>query len=109
MDTSYFARYKGSTGVSISAKSPVGWKGKEYKKLAPKYWFLMQYKEDRDKEHYIHHYKKEVLDKLDPQTVYDELGHDAVLLCYEKPSDFCHRHIVAEWLNESLGLFITEL
>lgn len=22
------------------------------------------------------------------------------LICYEKPSDFCHRHLVAEWLNE---------
>jgi len=22
-----------------------------------------------------------------------------ILLCYEKPADFCHRHIVADWLN----------
>lgn len=26
-------------------------------------------------------------------------GKDIVLLCYEKPSDFCHRHILADWLN----------
>lgn len=24
-----------------------------------------------------------------------------VLLCYEKPEDFCHRHLVADWLNSS--------
>ena len=21
--------------------------------------------------------------------------------CYEKPSDFCHRHLVADWLNKN--------
>lgn len=24
--------------------------------------------------------------------------HDIALICYEKPSDFCHRHLVADWL-----------
>ena len=31
-------------------------------------------------------------------------GSDALdrltLLCYEKPSDFCHRHLVANWLRQ---------
>ena len=22
------------------------------------------------------------------------------LLCYEKPDDFCHRHLVSKWFNE---------
>jgi uncharacterized protein (DUF488 family) len=22
------------------------------------------------------------------------------LVCYEKPTDFCHRHLVADWLKE---------
>ena len=26
---------------------------------------------------------------------------DIALICYEKPSDFCHRHLVAEWLNQN--------
>lgn len=26
-------------------------------------------------------------------------GRDVVLLCYERPEDFCHRHFIAEWLN----------
>lgn len=25
---------------------------------------------------------------------------DICLVCYEKPCDFCHRHLVADWLNE---------
>lgn len=34
-----------------------------------------------------------------PQEVADALPEGAVLLCYEKPTDFCHRHIAAEWLR----------
>lgn len=26
-------------------------------------------------------------------------GKDIALICYEKPTDFCHRHLVAEWLT----------
>lgn len=27
-------------------------------------------------------------------------GKDVALICYEKSSDFCHRHLVAEWLAQ---------
>ena len=27
-----------------------------------------------------------------------------VLMCYESPEKFCHRHLVAEWLNKEAGL-----
>ena len=23
------------------------------------------------------------------------------LICYEKPEDFCHRHLVAKWFSEN--------
>lgn len=26
-----------------------------------------------------------------------------ILLCYEKPTDFCHRHLVADWINKHKG------
>lgn len=45
------------------------------------------------------------LSKKDPHVVMRELvalgGEDATLLCYEKPGDFCHRHIVSEWFREA--------
>ncbi len=94
--------------VSIAAKAPVWFKGRQYKKLAPKYTFFKKYKEDGDEEYYTVQYYKEVLDKLDPQEVFDELGEDAILLCYEKSNKFCHRHLVSAWLNQNLGLNITE-
>ena len=35
-------------------------------------------------------------------------GKDVALCCYEKPSDFCHRHIVAKWLEEQAGIEVKE-
>jgi len=108
MQTSYYAKYKGKNAVSIAGKCPTWYKGREYKKLAPKYWFFIKYKQDGDKEFYTKQYQKEVLDKLDPQQVYEELGENAVLLCWEKSGDFCHRHLVASWLENELGIKVDE-
>ena len=33
---------------------------------------------------------------------------DIALCCYEKPTDFCHRHLVAEWLNNNTDENIEE-
>lgn len=40
-----------------------------------------------------------LLDKRNPHQIVSELGEDAILLCYENPTLFCHRHIVARWLT----------
>ena len=95
--------------VSIAAKSPDFYKGREYKKLAPNYWFFKKYKDDGDEEFYTKQYYKEVLDKLDPKEVYKELGENAILLCWEGKDKFCHRRIVAEWLLNNLDVEIKEL
>ena len=34
-------------------------------------------------------------------SVNDHIGKEICLICYEKPSDFCHRHLVADWLNKN--------
>lgn len=107
IQTSYYAKYKGDNAVSIAGKCPTWYKGREYKKLAPSYWFFKKYKEDGDKQFYTEQYQKEILDKLDPQHVYEELGENAVLLCWEK-SGFCHRFLVSKWLEEKLGIEIKE-
>jgi len=51
---------------------------------------------------------QEILDRLDPRKVYQELGEDAILLCWEKPGEFCHRRLVAEWLERELGVEVPE-
>ena len=36
-------------------------------------------------------------------------GRDVVLLCFEAPDHFCHRHIFAEWAAKELELEVSEL
>ncbi len=43
------------------------------------------------------------------KKVIEELGHNPVLLCWEKPGDFCHRMVVADWLRNSAGIEVREL
>ena len=110
MNTSnYFKEGSNKNAVSIAGKAPSWYTGREYKKLAPKYWFFKKYKEDGDEEFYIEHYYKEVLDKLDPKEVFNEIGENSVILCWEPYNQFCHRHIVAEWLMKNLNIEIKEI
>lgn len=114
MYTGYYAQLKkyladGLYPVSIAGKCPEWYHGAEYKKLAPKWSFFSEWKNGShkgDNDYYIKHFKEEVLDKLDPAQVIKELegftgvsSDKIILLCYEKPGDFCHRHLVADWLN----------
>lgn len=108
--TSYFAKIKeleknGVTPISICGKAPAWYNGLQYKKLAPKYDFFMKWKENHNNDYYIKCFNEQVLSKLDPMGVYNELclladSNKIALICYEKPSDFCHRHLVADWLAD---------
>lgn len=122
--TTYFANIKNlppnTIPVSICGKAPQGWNGLEYRKLAPKWSFFSVWKETKDNDYYIEHFNKEVLEPLNIIRVTTELQvllpyeireqmQNAVwnddkfhlaLVCYEKPDDFCHRHLVAEWLSQ---------
>ena len=106
--TSYFAKLSklppNVVPISICGKAPIWYNGLQYKKLAPKYSFFSEWKKNGDNNYYIEHFNDEVLSTLSPQIVYNELltlsgGKDIALICYEKPTDFCHRHLVAEWLT----------
>jgi uncharacterized protein YeaO (DUF488 family) len=110
MQTSYFAKYKGINAVSIALSTPKWYQNcRKYKKLAPSWELLNKYKQDKDEIYYTVKYYKEVLSKLDPQQVYEELGEDAVLLCWEKSSEFCHRFLIASWLEKRLGIEVNEI
>ena len=94
---------------SIAGRAPDWYRGKQYRKLAPKIWFFQEWKKTGDNDFYIYHFQREVLDILDPAVVYQELGDRAILLCWEPPKLFCHRHLVADWLERSLGIKIEEI
>lgn len=112
ISTSYYGNRKLWDGkkrrVSIAGKAPMGWKGEEYKKLAPPRMLVTAWKEEAISwTEFEGAYRKGVLSKLDAEEVARDLE-GAVLLCYEKPGDKCHRHIVAKWLREELGIMVRE-
>lgn len=113
--TTYFAKLKSLPKdiipISICSKAPAGYKGLEFKKLAPKYSFFKKWKETGDNAFYIENFLKQVLAEQNPDEIVKELYalaystaepgqviKDIALVCYEKPTDFCHRHLVSTWL-----------
>lgn len=119
MFTSYFAKLRklppDIIPVAITVFPPKGYKGLVYKKLAPTPAILNSYKNNPDTEKYDRDFKAQVLNKLDAKEVVKELealtGTDEshiCLTCYEKSSDFCHRHLVRQFLSNELGLTVEE-
>lgn len=56
---------------------------------------------------------REYLHELKVDVVVHQLellgrGNDVALVCYEKPGEFCHRRIVAEWLKKAAGIPVEE-
>lgn len=93
-----------SQGVSIALGTPGWFRGKiKYRDLAPRREMLVMEPEEYTREYQM------ILDELDPEKVLNELGEDAVLLCWEPAGKFCHRRLVAKWLEESLGIEVPEL
>ena len=123
--TTYFAKLsklpKNVIPIAISAKVPAGISILRYPKLAPKYDMIIKWKTDHNDADYAQCYNAAILDKLDIFSVLDELqvmmpdevkmqmqspfwvnpDWHVALICYEKPVDFCHRHLVADWLTRN--------
>ena len=110
MKTSYFSNRSLSQPldprdrklVSIALWPPRAYRGRLYPLLSPSRVML-----NEDEATYREAYQK-ILDRLAPRKVYQELGEDAVLLCWEKPGEFCHRRLVAEWFERELGVEVLE-
>jgi hypothetical protein len=114
MNTSYFSspqiKNKNLNLVSIAKKSPTWITCKTYHLLCPSWDLVKNYKSKLiTQEQYTEMYIRGWLNKLDPARTYQELGEDAILLCWEKSGFFCHRHIVAKWLMDNLNITIVEL
>ena len=113
--TGYFSKVKdykssGLTVVSISRTEPFPVDGK-LTLLAPEESILWKYKNGEiDEMEYTSLY----LDQLDRIGIRDILlgihtfGDDVVLVCWEAPDKFCHRHILADYINKRTKLNIEE-
>lgn len=113
--TSFFGNAKklNKNGIAIVgiALFPPKWLSiPSYKPCAPTYDI---FKNSKDKEDYTNRYTKEVLYMLDVNTMMNYLknvsgGRDVALCCFEKPEEFCHRHLLAKFLEERLGIEVKE-
>lgn len=112
--TSYFANNKrlqkeGIVMIGISLFPPKWFYGVSFKIVAPSFSLLKEENEDV----YKKRFKEEVLSRVNPVVFVENLkkysnGKDVALCCFEKPNEFCHRHLVAEWLKEKLGINVEE-
>ena len=110
--TSYFGNFKKLpdtvTPIAICGSTPEWWTGLCYKKLAPSWSIWSEWKyQHHDNDIYTARFNEERLGKLWADDVVFDLmtlaGDKApCLLCYEKPGEFCHRHLVADWLTRHL-------
>lgn len=90
--------------VAISRGVPKGFKGRRYMPLAPATWALVK---ETDEAIFRETFMRQ-LAKLDAKAILKALGEDAILLCWEAPGVFCHRRVVAEWLERELGTSVPE-
>lgn len=113
--TSYYAKTKSLIEnniipISVSLFTPKYLKNEikiHLKNLAPTYIMLSM-----EEDIYTPKYKK-ILNKLNYNDVINDIrfftrDKDCALMCYETPDDFCHRHLLAEWLNENTEFDIKE-
>ena len=89
-----------------------------YSKVAPDANTLNLYKCGAIDEHeYCRRYREETLKYLNIDEVFTDFdiykrATDAdaiVLVCYEKPNAFCHRHLLAQWITENSQYTVEEL
>ncbi len=100
--TGYYARHaKLPNAVAISVGVPPWFRGRHYPALAPdRAWLKLS------PEEYTPLYQAR-LAALDAHQVAADLE-GCVLLCWEKPGEFCHRRLVAEWIERETGIVVEE-
>ena len=126
--TSCYANAKSGNLVSITGDGGVAWGfyGNSYKKMSPKLYLWQYYNQNPDnltEEKLIDWYIKEFynlrLKDLNPYELLNALsqrfGEEIVLLCHELPGleinkkHFCHRRLLADWIELETGIIIPEL
>ena len=105
--TSYFARaikiIPNRRLLSVALSTPDYFEGAFARQFNPSPFLIHKIKnKEITPAEYEEAYRKEVLDNLDAKREYEGLA-GKVLCCWEKPDQFCHRHIIMAWLQENLG------
>ena len=126
--TSCYSNAKQGNLVSITGDGGNAWGffGNAYKKMAPKLYLWEYYDQNPDnltEEELINWYIEEFynlrlkgLNSYDFMNILKErFGEEIILLCHELPGTvldkehFCHRRLVADWIELETGIIIPEL
>jgi len=132
--TGSYETVKSGNRVSITGDGGHAWRffGRSYKQLAPKletytpyaagYKELkklpkdsLEYQEKRRQieDAYIESYYNIRLKNLNVDDLFEDLyirfGERIILLCHESVDEFCHRRLVADYVQLKTGLYIPEL
>lgn len=115
--TSSYKKCLNCNKISISGDrgKSVDYQGECFSALAPKlsFWKIWhenigKIPEEENNCYYIKKYYELVLRDLDPNEILNLLN-NKILLCYEDNMEFCHRHIVAYWLELELRISVPEV
>lgn len=107
--TSYFGRLKQLqkriaeeqlTPISIARITPGAIKVPQRIDLAPPSNLLRRYKDGKCSKEECERIYLQHLNQWKAEYISNSLPDKAILCCYEKPQDFCHRHILAKWLKD---------
>ena len=126
--TSCYENAKNGNLVSITGDGGNAWGfyGNSYKKMSPRLYLWQYYENNPDnlpEDELINWYIKEFyelrLKQLNPYEFIDSLnqrfGDEVILLCHELPevelnkNHFCHRRLVADWIELETGIIIPEI
>ena len=96
--TSYFSNgaklaKAGIMMIGIALYPPKWFTGLSNKYVSPSWDILHNSKSEED---YVQRFNSEILAHRDPKAFLSAID------------DFCHRHLVAKWLNEKLGIQVEE-
>lgn len=117
--TSYYAkatRYPDTFRIAISRTIP-SWFTPDCQLtwLAPTWEMLARYKETGDSNEYTRKYLNILLDKdntlryLVERLIAKERKQNVLLLCWEASGKFCHRRLLADYMNVRFNMNIVEL
>ncbi len=101
--------------ISYDKGEDAGFKGKCIPELAPDLDLLLRYKDnigivpaEVNEREYIEQYYTSVLSQVNIEELL-EGEEDPILLCYEKGQEFCHRHVVADYIEIMYGVEVKDV
>lgn len=137
LGTGNYASVKSGNTVSVTGDGGNAWGyfGPAYKKLAPKLVTYLPYTEKYQKlielrsdvlkvkeylelrkqieDEYIESYYNLRLKNLNVEelliTLYNKFGDNIILLCHEPVEEFCHRRLLADYIELKTGIYIPEI